>query len=1117
MVRLNTFPVLFIIKAAARYKKIVCNYPAAMLFFAAKPLSHEDSLRFNAKMPIKKVAEELKIIEGLIKKLRAGDPGADWAGLMEHYEKINVLSRENEWSAMQDAAIVAESLTQQIITGETADLPQTSDLLNTLNAAMGKLTADIQENGHVTISIKGVVAEARLFLGDFDYIPAGESAQKEEPQTGDIDVFEEFRKRATSIENLVLNLDDSSYEESIKTIFREYHTLKGEAGFTGLSDLSSFCHKLESTIDPLRKKKIVLSQEIIDLLLYFSDVCKSYIENAQNSTPLPNVVEIDSSLELLKQHIAQSPEAGEAAPPPAAVKAPRLSAKEANEDAASEFAAFFPLDDEEEAKVEKKEERAVESAAKAPAEAGEVSPRPVETEIPLPTEDKPPAPAIGRRADDAHKLDTGLNMEKVDALVEIAGELTIFYQTIKQSPEIKACGSDRLINDLEAMGRLFKDLQTIVMSIRMTSINPLFQRLNRIIRDASRQEKKNVEVKMVGSNTIIDKNLLEDISGGLVHIVRNSVGHGIEPPRERIKAGKQEKGTITLKAFRDANNVVVEVTDDGKGIPKQKILERAREKGLISPKADLNEQEIFNLLFLPGFSTAEKVTGLSGRGVGMDVVKSSIEKVRGKIELSSEEGKGTKTRLVLPFTFAIIEGLVVRSGKDLFVIPLVQVHEMAKLEPKNIHRMKGRSEFLDIRGKLLPILRLSRIVSKRTNGNETLDDTKVVVIIEHDHKMCGLVVDEVMASQEIVLKELKDSFSHLNFISAAGILGNRRIGLVLDVGEITNSIYSRMDVSQIGDRKLAKREEGQVEIVEIGTNQVAMIDFFLGWKTGDHKQRLHLAINAFKTKEFIPKVETTMLPKAPKGFAGVLTLRGKTIPVFSLGKLLMPHIKESDLEENLIIICEFSKKEIGFVVTTVNKVNYISWNEILPPPNSNTLVNIQNIVGTILKGKDVMFVLDFEKIIGSVMDLYGSFEEKAGVGFTKRKTKNTVLLLEDSSLMRRKIKEALEKVGLTVIEATNGKEGLDVIDKYYHKAQEANRSILDYIDLVLTDIEMPQLDGYTFTKTIKSHPELRVLPILLHSSLSNETIVQRVKEVRADGFISKCDPDSIFKSLEKYL
>jgi two-component system chemotaxis sensor kinase CheA len=1066
-------------------------------------------------MPIKKVATELKIIEELIKKIRTDDSSADWGSLMEHYEKINVLSRENEWSSMQDAAIVAESLIQQIITGEAADVSQAPGLLATLSSAIEKLAADIEENGHVTISVKGVIAEARLFLGDFDYIPSEESAAKEESQTGDIDIFDEFSKRATNIENLVMDLNDFTYEESIKVIFREYHTLKGEAGFTGLSDLSAFCHKVESSIDPLRKKKISLSQEIIDLLLYFSDVCKSYIQNAQNSTPLPDEGEIDGNIELLKEQIARAKESAETPPPSSPPEKPE------EEGEASEFASFFPLDDEEEGQVEKAKEESVEEGP--PASPPAFSPKeevskPAESEKSAPDEAKPLAAIKGRRSEDSQRLDSGLQMEKVDALVEIAGELTIFYQTIKQSPEIKTYGSDRLVNDLEAMGRLFKDLQNLVMSIRMTSINPLFQRLNRIIRDSGRQEKKNIEVKMVGTNTIIDKNLLEDISGGLVHIVRNSVGHGIEPPRERIKAGKQEKGTITLRAFRDANNVVVEVSDDGKGLSKKKILESAREKGLVSPKADLDEQEIFNLLFLAGFSTAEKVTGLSGRGVGMDVVKSSIEKVRGKIELSSEEGKGTKIRLVLPFTFAIIEGLVVRSGKELFVIPLVQVHEMVKLEPQKLHRMKGRSEFLDIRGNLLPILRLHQVVSSKTHSSDAPDDTKVVVTIEHDHKMCGLVVDEVLASQEIVLKELKDSFSHLNFISAAGILGNRRIGLVLDVGEITKTIYSRIDMGQLGSQKLVKREEGQVEIVEIGTNKVAMIDFFIGWKSDEGKKRLHLAINAFKTKEFIPKVETTMLPKAPRGFTGVLTLRGKTIPVFSLGKLLMPNLSESDLEENLIIICEFSKKEVGFVVSTVNKVNYISWNEILPPPNSNNLVNIQNIVGTILKEKDIMFVLDFEKIIGSVMDLYGSFDEKAAnTSFTRRKTTNTILLVEDSALMRRKIKEALERVGLKVIEATDGKNALDVIDKYYHKAQKANGSILDYIDLVLTDIEMPRLDGYTFTKTIKSHPDLRVLPVLLHSSLSNETIVQRAKEVRADGFISKCDPDSIFASLEKYL
>ena len=901
--------------------------------------------------------------------------------------------------------------------------------------------------------------------------------------------------------------------EAIKTIFREYHTLKGEAGFTGLSDLSNFCHKVESAIEPLRHKAIVLSQEIIDLLLYFADLCKSYIENAKSSTPLPDEREIDENIHSLKEHIEKAGEfKGTVEPVPSEALPEKPKAEEGDD---GESASFFPLDEHEEAQIQKKEEGDEDERGEVPVPAAVEAPPSAETEgEAVPPETKAP-PIAERRAAD-QKLDLGMNMEKVDALVEIAGELTIFYQTIKQSPEIRACGSDRLMNDLEAMGRLFKDLQMLVMSIRMTSISPLFQRLNRIIRDCSRQEKKNVEIKMVGSNTIIDKSLMEDISSGLVHIVRNSVGHGIEPPRERIKAGKSEKGTVTLKAFRDANNVVIEVIDDGKGIPKDKIIQKARSMNLIAPDAKLEEQEVYDLLFLPGFTTAEKVTGLSGRGVGMDVVKTSIENLRGKIEISSEEGKGTKTRLVLPFTFAIIEGLLVRVGKNNFVIPLVQVHEMVKLESENLKHMKGDQEFVDIRGRLLPLVRLQRLFTGMTNGRDGSDASKVMVSIEHDHKMCALLVDEVLASQEIVLKELGESFRSSPYISAAGILGNRRIGLVLDVGEITKNIYSRFDFGQLESRKQAKREEGQVEIIEIGTNQVAMIDFSIGWTSGAKKERLRLAINAFKTKEFIARASTVMLPKAPKGFAGMLTLRGKTLPVFSLGRLLLPHLQEGDLEENLIVICEFSRKEVGFLVSGVNKVNYISWNEILPPPNSNSLISIHNIVGTILKDGAVIFILDFEKLIESVMDLYGTLDNRAG-SFKKRKTQNTILLVEDSNLMRKRIKEALEKVGLIVIEATNGKEGLDLVDKFYHQALQAGGSIFDYIDLVLTDIEMPQLDGYTFTKTLKSHPDLRVLPVLLHSSLSNETIVKRAKEVRADGFISKCDPDSIFKSLEKYL
>lgn len=1060
-------------------------------------------------MALDQIKENLQEIKGIVEKLKSEESSDDWGLLLGLFDKINVLSKENDWTSMLDAALAAEALVQQALIGASTDVSQSLELLDSINSAIETLVNDIEQNGHITKSIKGVIAEIKLFLGDFDYISTDESSDNQEANADEIDIFDEFKKRVTTIENLVMDLDETDYDdESINTIFREYHTLKGEAGFTGCPVLSEFCHKIESTIDPLRKKKIRLTKEITDLLLYFSDTCKSYIENAQNLAPLPSEQEIDENISTLQNLIAES---GEISAEPDSESA--KDAEPEPESDMSEFAGSFPLDDEEEAQLEEKVE------ASPAAQPDTIEEPPEQT---TPEKESPPSRSSkssslpSRRADERRKLDSGMNMQKIDALMEIAGELTILYQTISQSEEMKSYASDGLTKDLDAMGRLFKDLQMITMSIRMTSITPLFQRLNRIIRDSSRDEKKSIEVKMIGATTIIDKNLMEDVAGGLVHIVRNSVGHGIEPPRERIKAGKPEKGTIYLKSFRDANNVVIEVSDDGKGISKDKVLKKAIEKGLVKENEKLSEKEILDLLFLPGFSTAEKVTGLSGRGVGMDVVKTSIEKLRGKIELTSEEGKGSKTRLILPFTFAIIEGLVIKSGKEFFVVPLAQVHEMVSMDPKNIQHMKGEAEFVDIRGKLLPLVRLDRLFSGKDNGGGQSDTPKVVVSIEHDHKMCAILTDEVVAAQEIVLKEMKDSFKKSEYVSAAGILGNRRIGLVLDVGEITDQIYSNINIEKVSSQKLGKRDEDQIEIVEIGTNQVAMIDFFLEWNSGKKKEKLLLAINAFKTKEFLAITETTMLPTAPKGFTGMLTLRGRTIPIFSLGKLLMPYLPEESIDENLIVICEFSKKEVGFLVSGVNKVNYISWNNILPPPNSNELIKIQNIVGTILRDKQVIFILDFEKLVGSVMNLYGALDVADG-RLKTRKPQNTILLVEDSTLMRKKMKEALEKVGVKVIEAADGKEGLDTLYKYYHEAKESGGSIFDHIDLILSDIEMPQLDGYTFTKTVKSHPELRVLPVLLHSSLSNETIVRRAKEVRADGFISKCDPEKIYESLEKYL
>lgn len=647
----------------------------------------------------------------------------------------------------------------------------------------------------------------------------------------------------------------------------------------------------------------------------------------------------------------------------------------------------------------------------------------------------------------------------------------------------------------------------------------------RLARQLGKKSKKNIKVNISGEAAQVDKNLINQLAGPLAHIIRNCIDHGIELPHERIEAGKDEAGLIKLDAKKKGNSTLIEISDDGKGISFDRIEQKAKELGLVEPKEVLTEEEKLELLFEPGLSTVSKVTSTSGRGVGMDVIRSEVLKANGTLNVKTEAGKGTTVSLLFAQTFAITDGLVVRVKENFFVIPIEQVREMSQFDPSKLETVNNQSKIILIRGQYIPVIELGSFLNIKSNGSKNRGD-QIMVTVENDDKRCVLLVDEVTSSQEIVVKELTGSFADLPYFTGTAILGNKGVGIILDIAKITEMYHSFKAEKELSASDQA-HHDGRINIVEIGTNTVAMIDFFI--ETAN--ERFDFAINAFKTREFIPmdKYKTTPLPNAPNGFEGVITLRGNTLPVFSLAKLLSLDSGNSKQNDKIAIVCEFAKRTVGFLVTGVSKVNYISWNEILPPPKTSGKILLKNLVGTILKKKfdkqkqpdkkssgEITFVLDFEKILDDIFPLYESLEDKLKLKKT-RKLNNVVLLVEDSAIMRSKMKKALESSGITVIEAENGQEALDIVNKYFHESKEKGGSIFDYLDLVISDIEMPQLDGYTFTKTIKSHPELRVLPVLLHSSLSNDTIVQRAKEVNADGFIAKCDPDVLLKALEKYL
>src|SRR5579875_2880640 len=374
----------------------------------------------------------------------------------------------------------------------------------------------------------------------------------------------------------------------------------------------------------------------------------------------------------------------------------------------------------------------------------------------------------------AIKVDT----QKLDFLVDMVGEMVIAQSLVKHDPDLALAGKPRLTRNLAQLSRITAEVQRTAMSMRMIPIRQLFRKMSRLVRDLSRKTGKQVELELFGEETELDRGIVENLADPLMHMVRNSIDHGIETAAERARAGKDATARVTLRAAHQAGFILIEVSDDGRGLDAAKILRKAREKGLVEDGAQLSESDIYNLIFAPGFSTAEQITSVSGRGVGMDVVKKQILKLRGKIEIHSAPGRGATFYLKLPLTLAIIDGLLVGVGGEHYVMPVSAVREMFRPREEAISTVASRDEMVLVRGSLLPVVRLHRKFGVRPKSEKLWES--LLIVTEAEGKRFCLAVDELIGKQEVVIKSLGESLRHVRGVAGGAILGDGRVGLILD-------------------------------------------------------------------------------------------------------------------------------------------------------------------------------------------------------------------------------------------------------------------------------------------------------------------------------------------------
>lgn len=572
---------------------------------------------------------------------------------------------------------------------------------------------------------------------------------------------------------------DPDDTDAVSIVFRAFHTIKGTSAFLELTLISDLAHRAESILSRVRDKEIRFEGGYPDLALRAVDILKALISAVQSALDGPPYTKPDGYDEL--HGILSDPEAagiseapGEPSPSPAEPSAPS-ELKGATEAAQ----VTEPLDTPE----------AFGGVAVGRPKEAEASPEPPAPEPPsAPQSERPASEAPwsrpGGRPETAVRgvVDASIRVpiDRLDRFIDMVGELVVAHSMVAQDEVVVDGGQHDLQKKVAQTGKIVRELQNMSMSMRMIPLKATFQKMARLVRDLSRKAGKTVSFETDGEDTEIDRNMVDIINDPLVHMVRNAVDHGLEAPDDREAVGKPRTGGVWLSAYHAAGNVVVEIADDGRGLDREAIVERAVERDLISPGEHPGDREIFNLIFEPGFSTARTVSEVSGRGVGMDVVKTNIESIRGQVEVQSRPGEGSVFRMSLPLTLAIIDGMVVRVSTEKYVIPTVSIVRSVQPDAAELINVLRRGEMLRLQGRLIPLFRLAELFE--VDGAEADPTRAIVVVVEDDGRQVGLLVDELIGSQQIVIKTLGDALGDISGISGSAIMPDGRVGLILDVG-----------------------------------------------------------------------------------------------------------------------------------------------------------------------------------------------------------------------------------------------------------------------------------------------------------------------------------------------
>lgn len=705
---------------------------------------------------------------------------------------------------IQDFAHLFEDLLEEVRNGSLSQSPELTDLILTgVDSLRGMLDAvgeSMEAGEHIphNIDVGHIINQARAKLGGVSVAHTTKTGQSESPHTeknsapesrpenernpeteeattnppeeSDEDDFDDLgadfltdpelvqdylqegEDHLQSIEQHLIKWEnDPDNLEYVDTIFRGFHTIKGVAGFLNLTDINRVSHEFENLLDEARSGNLSLTTAVTDVILSGVDALRAMngavAESIESGERVSHPVDVDSLLSTVQKF---DPEAENKSPGKGTVY----------------------TDTQKEASVKNN------------AEPDKVEEKP--SADPSTGKDIQEKAAAQRRRSGAIKVET----EKMDYLIDMVGELVITQNMVAQNRIVRDTANKRLAGDMAQLKRITSTLQNISMSLRMIPIEATFRKMQRIVRDLAHKSGKQIELRLEGEQTEIDRNMVETLYDPLVHMVRNACDHGIELPEEREAAGKAPEGEVILNAYHKGGNVVIEISDDGAGLDKEAIMEKARSRDLLNEDEVLTDRQIYELLFQPGFSTAKSVTDVSGRGVGMDVVKRTIEKLRGQIDVESKQGEGSAFYIKLPLTLAIIDGVIVEVGTERYVIPTLSIEESVQPSKSDYNFIAGRGETIMVRDKIFPLVRLHDLFGVKNSITDPWEG--IVMLVDAGGENIGILVDQLVDKQEIVIKSMGEQLQALPGISGGAILGDGTVGLILDVPSLLQIRDSRL-------------------------------------------------------------------------------------------------------------------------------------------------------------------------------------------------------------------------------------------------------------------------------------------------------------------------------------